>query len=741
MSVAPQSSSSAAANDASPPPPPTSQARSRPEKVLAKGPFWARLPALRTMTSTVGGSQSQAQVSGSPVPPPIALPDRVSSTRILLSDTQACIQKLSTHMDIIGSRSEQALKEIQLAREALETGSEKIVADIADVVYRCQTTLIKNIGVQESILDKINGSVAKLTISSDALLKLYEAHNASLASLTQTMHGIMNIQQSAQVQHTQLVAAITPLELLVRSIPVHIDALVPAVERIIERSLERALSRLPIGAYMREQIVQGPHTPRGQKRQRFSECEIQPVDFNRTRRRSTMTPADPLTARNPSSPLLDRQQSGIGITGRLQTGGSLRRLPAEATHVAALMEVEEETPVLHGSFSRRTSRRPTLPMPDVSPVSRPANKRPRTESATHTATASRDDVNALQASFDISWNAETVQPTAVGAVTNAPTSTSTARPTRTIASVKTVENMITASRVPSGIPPGSVNNGLADADEIVARTSLEQAAAGSENVQPVLADKNNGGSSKTTSKAPKRKGAVPKKGRGRPKKATIATTPASGTILHTDSKKRNLSKSKSTSTSKDTSPKRATTGNSETSLVSAASVHGPPNSPSTHTKSSPVPFVESNNASSSPAPAQVTVRNTVPIATKIASFPKARTLISLIDASQESSVLAGQGDGGAGLTAALAHIDNDINFTSGLSGAGSIQQENVNMDTADLTSAEDTGSAVTMFDSFRKTEKIPSEPGSTLFKGRTKRFLVIDNDSTENDILDELFAE
>ncbi|OCB86401.1 hypothetical protein A7U60_g6519 [Sanghuangporus baumii] len=734
MSVAPQSSSSAAPNDA---PPPTSQARSRPEKVLAKGPFWARLPALRTMTSTVGGSQSQAQESGSPVPP-IALPDRISSTRILLSDTQACIQKLSARMDIIGSRSEQALKEMQLAREALETGSEKTVAEIADVVYRCQATLIKSIGVQESILDKINENVVKLTISSDALLKLYEAHNASLASLTQTMHGIMNVQQSAQVQHTQLVGAITPLEPLVRTIPVHIDALVPAVERIIERSLERALSRLPIGTYMREQIVQGPYTPRGQKRQRLSECEIPPVDTNRTRRRSTMTPADLLTARNPSSPLLDRQQSRIRSTERLQTRGSLRRLPTEAAHVAALMEAEEETPVLHGSFSHRTSRRPTLPMPDVSSISGPTNKRPRTESATHTATASGDDVDALQASFDVSCNAETAQPTAVGAVTNVPTSTSTARPTRTIAKAKMVEDMITTSRVPFGSPPGSVNNGLVNADELVAQTSLEQ-AAGSENVQPILADKNNGGSSKTKSKTPKKKGAVPKKGRGRPKKATIVATPASGTIPCPDSKKATLSKSKSTSTSKDTSPKRATTGNSETSLVSAASVHGPPNSPSTHTKSSPVPFVESNNALTSPAPAQVTVRNTVPIATNIASFPKARTLISLIDASQESSVLAGQGDGG--LTAALAHIDNDVNFTSGLGGAGSIRQENVNMDTVDLTSAEDTGSAVTMFDSFRKTERIPSEPGSTLFKGRTKRFLVIDNDSTGHDILDELFAE
>lgn len=61
------------------------------------------------------------------------LPDRVSTTRILLSDTQACVQKLSARMDIIGSRIEQALKELQLAREALDAGGEKTVAEIADI--------------------------------------------------------------------------------------------------------------------------------------------------------------------------------------------------------------------------------------------------------------------------------------------------------------------------------------------------------------------------------------------------------------------------------------------------------------------------------------------------------------------------------------------------------------------------------------------------------------------------------
>lgn len=121
---------------------PATQRHERPPKILAKGPFWARLPALRAMTSAVAASQSQGQSTQpdegntsrlSAAPPPIVLPDRVGTARILLSDTQSCVQKLSSRMDALCTRNEQALKEVQLSREALDTSGEKAIAEIADV--------------------------------------------------------------------------------------------------------------------------------------------------------------------------------------------------------------------------------------------------------------------------------------------------------------------------------------------------------------------------------------------------------------------------------------------------------------------------------------------------------------------------------------------------------------------------------------------------------------------------------
>ena len=544
--------------------------------------------------------------------------------------------------------------------------------------------------------------------SSDALLKLYEAHSASLTSLTQTMHGILNTQQSAHVQHAQLVSTLAPLDPLVRSIPVHIDALVPNMERIIERSLERVLSRLPFGAYMREQVAQEPRTPRGQKRYRSPERDLPPIDASRVRRRSTLAPSELLAVRDPSSPLLARQRSGTRGTERLQTLASLRRLPAEvASNVGALTEANEEMAVqqaLASSFSRRTSRRPTLPMQSVSSIDESVNKRPRIDSTNHTGIVQGTDANALQASTCISNNAETVQAPTAGALI----ATSTHGTIHTAMKAQMPGDIITASRVPLGNPPPSVNNGMNDLDNSVIQTPSGK-AIGSENIS---ADKIASGSAKSKSKTPKKKGDGTKRGRGRPKKATIAATPASATSLHQNPKKKTKPKPKTPS--KDTSQKRAITGNSD---VSAASEHGPPNSPSTHAKSSPILFGESKVASSSPIPEQITgpVTAEAPPA-NLAAPPKPRTLISLIDASQESFALAGQGDtaAAAGLTAALAHIDNDVNFTSRL-GELSLGQENSNTCTVGLTSpTEESGNMLNMVNGGRRAENLPSEPGSTL---------------------------
>ena len=120
-------------------------------KRLARGPLWARLPPLRPLAPLGSGSLSHHPQPQSPNDPQstlntaaptheagananaqIAFPDRVSTTRVLLQDTQACIQKLSARMDTIASRNEQAVKEVELSRVALDASGERCVADVTD---------------------------------------------------------------------------------------------------------------------------------------------------------------------------------------------------------------------------------------------------------------------------------------------------------------------------------------------------------------------------------------------------------------------------------------------------------------------------------------------------------------------------------------------------------------------------------------------------------------------------------
>ena len=109
----------------------------RPPKVLARGPLWARLPSLRP--TNLSGSQSQAPAGSQAIAVPnesqntgISFSDRVGSTRVLLQDTQACIQKLSARMDTIATRNEQAVKEVELSRAAIDTCGDRMVAEMTD---------------------------------------------------------------------------------------------------------------------------------------------------------------------------------------------------------------------------------------------------------------------------------------------------------------------------------------------------------------------------------------------------------------------------------------------------------------------------------------------------------------------------------------------------------------------------------------------------------------------------------
>ena len=97
---------------------------------IARAPLWARLPPLLSATDSSLASPAH---SNSITPPPIVLPDRVGTTRVLLQDVQATIQKFAARMDTVGADIEQALKEVQFSRSSIDAAGEKSVAELADI--------------------------------------------------------------------------------------------------------------------------------------------------------------------------------------------------------------------------------------------------------------------------------------------------------------------------------------------------------------------------------------------------------------------------------------------------------------------------------------------------------------------------------------------------------------------------------------------------------------------------------
>ncbi|EJD07587.1 uncharacterized protein FOMMEDRAFT_24920 [Fomitiporia mediterranea MF3/22] len=744
----------------------SSQTNVCPPKFPTRSLLWTRLPALRTMTATVAGSQSQAQgtcseqnqgygsnpnAAGNPAPPSIAFPDRIATTRMLLSDIQASMQKLSAHMEVLGSRSEQALKEVQLARESLDAGGDKTIAEISDTVYKSQATLIKSFEAHSSMLDKANDRIARLL--SDSVIKLYEA------------------QAALQSQHAQLITKIAPIEPLVRSIPSHIDALSsrfsrftdalsPAIERAVERSVERALARLPIPAYSREQSDQGQQTPRGVKRKRTLILDdVPPINptqirsLSRAARSSSMQ--EVLT---PSSPSLRRHCSINRATPRLRPYPSLRRsstgvVNSSSAGIDIISRKSPPAPSLQSSVQtamRESKRQRILSVANAAATTGSENNQFHTPNIAHATSLLDGPANGDANSGAIAVteeNRDASTATTDGPVNN---TTSSARTTRsvTLASERACGSAARATLKSRESTYLSVNNG-SKADRRTAPHDLpatdvgnqcEETVLGTTNHPTDLNARNSRASAKSKSKAPKSKGAGSGKRRGRPKKsAAINDTNGASAFPNISSTAEALQTAElvdgiPTSTLKgaisrvlmqETCP-NGTTNVSDKGLGQLDSI-------STGNK-------RSLDAPNVPIAGAANVERSASASATLKETSNERLLIDCMGGSQDSLLLdqiGNEGEGGnATLVAAIAHMNSDVDFISGLD-MFEVQQTNEQRNAGEKV--KNRGKHYLFSDS-REVRGSSSTGTGSLSSGRPKRFLVVDNDSTAVDLfVDELF--
>lgn len=189
------------------------------------------------------------------------------------------------------------------------------------------------------------------------MLKLYETHTSSLGSVIQSLHNHSNLLQTLQDQQVRILTSISPIEPLIKSIPMHFDAsqnshhtrILSALESSIEKAVLHGIkpffSRIAITGTEPHPSYLVPGSPpeqseRGQKR-RLGERDDHPSDSVNSppHRPSSMTAtahtrsATKIRAHGnvySSSPLAVRRRSSVWTPTHLQRRASNRHLSSKA---------------------------------------------------------------------------------------------------------------------------------------------------------------------------------------------------------------------------------------------------------------------------------------------------------------------------------------------------------------------------------------------------------------------------
>ncbi|KIL65565.1 hypothetical protein M378DRAFT_36873, partial [Amanita muscaria Koide BX008] len=119
-------------------------------------------PSSNLWTHAFGKSSSTlSSNTGTPLPPLGPIDKNATSTRVLLHDTQANLEKFSARVDALLNGFSEAKSEVKLVKTLFERDRETLMNDIIDLVNRCQTQIQKAVGspAQSSVLDNFSRDV------------------------------------------------------------------------------------------------------------------------------------------------------------------------------------------------------------------------------------------------------------------------------------------------------------------------------------------------------------------------------------------------------------------------------------------------------------------------------------------------------------------------------------------------------------------------------------------------------
>ncbi|KAF5367807.1 hypothetical protein D9757_010329 [Collybiopsis confluens] len=193
-----------------------------------------------------------------PLPPIAPIDKSATSTRILLLDTQAHLEKFARSVEVLTVKVDNAKQEIATVKTLFDQDREVLMGDLGDKLNRIQAEIQKGFGnpAQASKLDDIRTYVELKLENMDQRLDSMQMLSQSYSQMLQNQSQVL---QSLQDQQGIIIGALTPLLPLLQAVPMHIES----ARTNVTESLSKYMQSLQLTSFPTHRNV--PFTP-GRKR-------------------------------------------------------------------------------------------------------------------------------------------------------------------------------------------------------------------------------------------------------------------------------------------------------------------------------------------------------------------------------------------------------------------------------------------------------------------------------------------
>ncbi|KAI0630842.1 hypothetical protein C8Q77DRAFT_1135502 [Trametes polyzona] len=188
------------------------------DRPTASGVLWGHLLRKTGSTQVPSSSATSSATLGKHTPPIAPLDKAGASTRILLHDTQAHLEKFMDRVVKLTSGVDETKRELLAVQKLYQDDHEHLMDRMTVLSNRTQTDLQKRIGTpaQSSEVRDVVKDLSQLSTKLGALDKRMDSLNA----LSQTQAQAL---QAIQEQQGQLLSALLPLLPLLQAVPLHIE--------------------------------------------------------------------------------------------------------------------------------------------------------------------------------------------------------------------------------------------------------------------------------------------------------------------------------------------------------------------------------------------------------------------------------------------------------------------------------------------------------------------------------------